>query len=275
MPQLAAICFGEALIDHHDDESIVAGAPLHVAVRLSSMGWSSYLLTRIGDDDAGRDILSTLSAHHVDDLLVQIDPSAATGSAVIATGAQGINRFEITHPAAWDRIEPPDTLPSHDVLYFGTLVGRDAPSRTTLFLVGGMSTARLKVCDVNLRGPWIDPQTVDWALDKATVLKCSDEELPELTSRGPAGLFDKHGQLELVAVTSGSEGATLFRRDARGVHVSAPDVAVIDTVGAGDAFTAGLIDALAHGLGDTEALRHAVTSAADAVSSPGGLPAVR
>lgn len=274
MPRLSAICFGEALIDHHEEESFVAGAPLHVAVRLSSLGCSSYLLTRIGSDAPGRDILATVRAHGVDDRLVQIDPDAATGSAVISAGAEGLGRFEITHPVAWDRIESPLSLPAHDVFYFGSLAGRDSTSRDTLFLVGRNSTARQKVCDVNLRHPWIDPQTIDWALDNATVLKCSDEELPELSRQGPSDLLDKHDQLELVAVTSGSEGASLFRRRSSEVHVAAPDVTVVDTVGAGDAFTAGLIDGLGRGLDDLDVLQLAVSSATDAVSSPGGLLAV-
>jgi fructokinase len=273
MQPRTAICFGEALIDHHPNGTQVAGAPLHVAARLAALGWKTYLLTRIGDDAPGRRVLDTLSRCHVDTALVQIDSRTPTGSAVIREGVDGVGRFELPHPVAWDQIELPRTLPDHDVFYFGSLVGRNEVSRDSLFAAGEMSTAELKVCDINMRAPWVNSETTGWALRTATVLKCSDEELARLSARGPEHLLERHPQLEMVAVTLGEAGATLYRKGSA-THGPAADVGVVDTVGAGDAFTAGLIDGLVDGGEDLEILARATAIAADAVSSPGGLPEI-
>lgn len=266
-----AICFGEALVDHHPEGSQVGGAPLHVAARLAALGWHTYLQSRIGDDAAGRRILDTLDRHQVDAKLVQIDPGAATGSALIRKGVDGVNRFELPHPVAWDLIQIPKTLPEHDVFYFGSLIGRDKVSRRSLFASGAMSAAAQKICDINMRAPWVDGETTGWALSTATVLKCSEEELDTLSESGADELFERHSQLALIAVTQGESGATLCRRGGA-KHLPALDVGVVDTVGAGDAFTAGLIDGLGRKLDDLEVLAHAIAIAADAVTSRGGLP---
>ncbi|MDH3462375.1 MAG: PfkB family carbohydrate kinase [Acidimicrobiia bacterium] len=267
-----SICFGEALIDHHAQGSVVAGAPLHVAARLASSGWNSLLLTRVASDAPGARIVETARRLGIDDRLIQTDPDLPSGSAVVRDGKDGADRFELAHPVAWDRIEVPDQLPAHDVLYFGSLVGRDEPSRRALFATGEMSTAPIKVCDVNLRAPWVDHSTIDWALAHANVVKCSTEELAMLSPKGVAGLFDAHDQLELVAVTAGSDGAALHRRDVV-YQQSAPSVDVVDTVGAGDAFTAALIEGLRSGMDDPGVLRHAIEFAGRAAGTRGGLPA--
>lgn len=267
-----SICFGEALIDHHAHGSVVAGAPLHVAARLAASGWRSLLLTRVGHDGPGARIVETVRQLGIDDRLIQTDPELPSGSAVVRDGQDGVDRFELAHPVAWDRIEAPDQLPAHDVLYFGSLIGRDEPSRRALFATGELSAATIKVCDVNLRAPWVDASTIDWALAHATVVKCSTEELAVLSPGGVGDLLDAHDQLELVAVTAGEDGASLHRRDAA-YQQAAPTVDVVDTVGAGDAFTAGLIHGLHTGMDDPGVLRHAIESAARAVGTRGGLPA--
>jgi len=266
-----ALVLGEALVDYHGDESLVGGAPLHVAAQLASLGWSSHLLTRVGEDEDGARIGETMARHGIDTSMLQTDPDHPTGRADVLDEDSGLTRFEIRSPVAWDFIAPPDMVPRHDVLHYGTLASRSDVSRQTMERVVGMSTARLKTCDINLREPRVGDDVVEWALGQANLIKLSSEELEVVAVAGAGSLLDRHPQLELIAVTSGSEGATLIRRGSQ-VSREPPDVEIVDTVGAGDAFTAGLIDALFRGATDEMALEAASSSAARALGSPGALP---
>lgn len=270
MVRPTALILGESLVDYHGSESHVGGAPLHVAALLAELGWSSHFLTRIGDDGDGARITETLTRHEMDMSLVQIDPVEATGKAVVDDEDSGLVRFEISSPAAWDFISLPALIPAHDVLHFGTLANRSPVSRETIQEVVRQSTASLRTCDLNLRDPWVDDDIIEWALEEANILKMSSEELETVSADGPDALFRKHHQLQLIAVTSGASGATLIRRDSR-VTREAPAVDIVDTVGAGDAFMAGLIDALFTGATDEIALEAASQSAARALSAPGAL----
>lgn len=261
---------GEALVDYHGAESHVGGAPLHVAALLAGFGWKSHLLTRIGNDADGARVEATLKRHAIEESLLQVDPDEPTGTAIVNEESAGIARFEIGVPAAWDFIAVPPEIPEHDVLHFGTLGSRSPTSRNTLQMIARKSTASLRTCDLNLRAPWVDDAVTDWALSEANVIKLSEHELYLVSPRGTESLFEDHPGLDLIAVTYGGEGATLHRRGSW-VSGEAPRVQIVDTVGAGDAFMAGLIHALFQGRTDEEVLETAIESAARALGAPGAL----
>lgn len=266
-----AICFGEVVIDHFPGRSLVGGAPLNVAARLSKLGWTVYLLSRVGADPAGDSIFETAANHNVSTDLIQRDPKLSTGSVTVNTVGPDGDKFVIEHPSAWDNIEVENGLPSHDVLYYGTLVARTDSGRAALDAVLSASSATRKVCDVNLRPPWAEAGAIKVALSGADIVKCSREELAMISSRGVAGVFDSHPNVRLVAVTDGSAGSAIYSRLSES-HAPAPEVEVVDVVGAGDAFTAGLIDAEFKNFDDALLLRHATAMASEALQSAGGLP---
>ncbi len=266
-----AICFGEVVIDHFPGLSLVGGAPLNVAARLSRLGWTVYLLSRVGADPAGDSILETASRHNVSTDLIRRDIELSTGSVTVSPASPDADKFVIEHPSAWDNIEVEDGLPSHDVLYYGTLVARTDSGRDALGAILSASSATRKVCDVNLRLPWAAPTAIDTALKGANIVKCSREELAMISLGGVDELFNRYPGVRLVAVTAGPMGAAIYRPRSE-LHAPAPEVTVVDAVGAGDAFTAGLIDGEARNLNDTEILRHATAIASEALQSEGGLP---
>lgn len=273
-----ALIFGEALIDEYPDYRAVAGAPLHVAAHLAQRGFDAQLVTRIGRDADGDRIEALLEQYGVALALVERDATLPSGRVTIELAQGGrAHSFTIHGPAAWDAIQGPETVPAHDVLYFGSLAGRDERSRAALSRLLSASTAPLRVFDVNLRPPEIVPAVLGMGLAGATLLKLSDDELAATAgalgfAAEPSAYFAAASDLQRICITRGPEGAELFEREGRQWRVGATAVEVVDTVGAGDAFTAGLIDALARGLDEQAALETARDNAAAVLRQRGGLP---
>ena len=252
---------------------MVAGAPLHIAAHLAAFGWDARVVARVGDDDDGRAIRARLERHGVGTSLLEVDPDLPTGVARVALDAAGVPAFTLPAPAAWDAVRGPSPLPVHDLLYFGTLPLRDRRSRealTRLLAAGGR-----RVVDANLRAPDYDAPRVRFAVTHADVLKVSEDELPEVARllgvpADPRALFPSGP--EWVCVTRGAAGAELHHRDGRSWQEPGERVPVVDTVGAGDAFLAGLIDGLFPDGDGAEALRRAVRHAGAIVAQRGGFP---
>jgi fructokinase len=271
-----AIVFGEALIDEYPDRRVVAGSPLHVAAHLAALDWESYLVTRLGRDTDGEWILETLDHHRVSSDFVEIDDELPTGTVEVMLAPDGSHDFTIRGPAAWDAIAGPESLPEHDVFVFSGLAARDPRSAAALWRLLGESLAPLRVFDVTMRPPDFVPGAIERGLARSTLLKVNDDEarvLGEVVGMAdPTGWLAANPLLRWVCVTHGADGADLYAAD--GEHASIPGVRVpvVDTVGAGDTFNAGLIDALARGDSSEMALAKAQALAARTLGQRGGLP---
>jgi fructokinase len=252
---------------------VVAGAPLHVAAHLVSFGWEARAVARVGDDADGRAIRDRLERHGVDTSLLEVDPVLPTGTVSVTFGAAGEHAFTIRCPAAWDAVEGPAVVPDHDLLCFGTLPLRDSRSRAALARL--LAAGGRRVVDANLRSPDYDAERVRFAVTHADICKVSHEELPEVAGllavpADPRALFS-FGP-EWVCITRGAAGAELHHRDGRSWDRPGEAVPVVDTVGAGDAFLAGLIDGLVPAGDGETALRRAQQAAAAIVGQRGGFP---
>jgi fructokinase len=211
----------------------------------------------------------------VETSLVQTHTTLPTGTvAVDMSGTQ--HAFTIRAPAAWDEIELVDELPEHDVLCYATLAGRSKVSRETLF---GLLTrsAEFKALDVNLRPPEAFGVALAGGLPHATVVKMGGDELPLVAAEfgleaDPGALLEAFPDIAWLAVSKGADGAELYARSGRAWRAEAPRVSVVDTVGAGDAFFAGLVDALYRGMDGATALDAAQRRAAVTIGHRGGLP---
>ena len=184
--------------------------------------------------------------------------------------------FRIQGPAAWDEIVLADDLPEHDVFCYATLAGRSEVSRATLFDLLSRS-ADFKALDVNLRPPEPFGPALDGGLRRATLVKMGMDELQLVAAEFglealPGALLEAFPNIEWLSVSKGADGAELYASTGDVWRAEAPRVSVVDTVGAGDAFFAGLVDGLYRGLDGAKAFSAAQERAAATTGRRGGLP---
>jgi len=242
------LIFGEVLFDCFPDGArVLGGAPFNVAWHARALGLDPLLVSRVGTDEAGDAVLAAMRGWHMDLSGIQRDADHPTGQ-VAVTLAAGQPSYAILPDQAYDHIATPAARAGVALIYHGTLALRHPSSRAALAQVCADTGAPVFV-DVNLRDPWWDEPTVRARLDAARWCKLNDQELALLAGPGePVAaarrLIDRHG-LGQVVVTLGAAGAFALSADGLLANV-APDrsVAVVDTVGAGDAFAATLIAGL-------------------------------
>lgn len=238
------VIFGEVLFDHFPDGSVVlGGAPFNVAWHLQAFGMAPLFISRVGDDALGRRVRDTMHAWEMDASGLQLDSAHPTGSVDIRI-EDGEPSFDIVDGQAYDFIDPAalPPLPNHALLYHGSLAVRNAGSGQALRqLQQGREMQRL--VDVNLRPPWWRRETVMALLQGARWIKLNEAELALLVPKA-TGLQAQMQQLqafsgaELLIITRGAEGAVVLAAGGEQFSVVPQGHGrVVDTVGAGDAFT--------------------------------------
>lgn len=244
--------FGEVLADIFPDRTVLGGAPFNVARHLKAFGQNPLLITRLGNDALRDEILDTMSQNGMDTLGVQFDESHPTGRVQVHIGDGG-HSFDILPMQAYDFIHPEAMRTAmHSVnpvlVYFGTLAQRHPVSSQSLQILLN-STGAAKFLDINLRAPWYDEETIRQSLQRSSIVKLNADELDVLagTLALPAGdpqdqAVELIGRFELeqAVVTCGEAGAWQVNRDGKRFEASEtrPVVATVDTVGAGDGFSA-------------------------------------
>lgn len=236
------VIFGEVLFDRFPDgRTVLGGAPFNVARHLAAFGQSPMLVSRVGDDALGRQLLDTLTTLGMDRGGVGVDDRLATGT-VEVTFEQGEPVYAIEHPVAWDAIAVPPWPDDAAMLYHGSLALRDPVSRSALQALREQAGGNVFV-DVNLRDPWWSPDRLEDLLAGTRWLKLNADELSLLdqgregTLSSRAAAFAARHELEGLLLTLGPGGALAVEAGGR-VTLSDPPpaVQVVDTVGAGDAF---------------------------------------
>ena len=260
------IAIGEILWDVFPDRVCFGGAPANFACAIAELGAKSVdvqMLSAVGLDDLGNKAIEELESHGVRTGLVQ-RPDKGTGEVRVSLNADGSANYEFASDVAWDHLEWSENLAAmakqaHAVC-FGTLGQRcEQSARTIQEFVRHTPSDCLKVLDINLRFPHVVNEAITEGLELCNILKLNEEELPYLAEwlhlRGSnfeiLEQIEKRFSLELVALTLGSGGAVL-KSDACMVETHSETVKVVDTVGAGDAFTAALILGLLNNRGTKE-----------------------
>jgi fructokinase len=231
----------------------LGGAPANFAYHTRALGAHAGVISRIGNDELGRAILKLFEELGIAGDTVEVDDKAPTGTVTVELSGKGIPHFTIHENVAWDRlVVTPKALAAvrtADAICFGSLAQRSEPARTSIQrLVAAASADALRVFDINLRQEYFSREVIEQSLRLANVLKLNDSELPILADlfslTGPVRQqIEKIAQkfsLKLVALTRGPEGSLLYQANQWSDRTSVP-VEVIDTVGAGDAFTAALV----------------------------------
>jgi fructokinase len=245
------LCFGEVLWDVLPHGKFLGGAPLNVAYHLGRLGHDAKLISSVGRDVLGDEAREQVKTAGLDDGLIAQHPTLPTGSVTVALDAKGQASYEIHHPVAWDEIAVhPKTAGVKEpaAIVFGSLALRGTANRDRLTEWLALNP-EVTLCDLNLRPPFDDVRALDPWVRGCMVLKVNEDEArklsPEsLATRGTeahAAHLAKHYGCENVCVTLGEKGALLWRKGTV-FRAESPRVEVRDTIGAGDAFTAALLD---------------------------------
>jgi fructokinase len=278
------LALGEVLWDLLPSGKQLGGAPANFTYQCRSLGADARLVTRVGDDALGREVLERFRLLGLPTQPVQVDPELPTGTVDVALAPDGQPRFTIREHVAWDRIEADEAslarAASADAVCFGSLSQRGERSRSAIReLVSAGRPGALRLFDVNLRHPFIDRDVIAGSLTLANALKLNDQELSEMAAMfglsadvrdSMVELADRFG-LSVVALTRGAHGAVLLADGDWSDRPGLP-VTVSDTIGAGDAFTAALVVGRLAGRPLEEINRHANEVAAFVCSQPGGTP---
>ena len=247
---------GEILWDIYGEKKYLGGAPANFALHIQRLGHKGIIISRVGKDPDGYEILDTLRKNGMDTSGIQIDSKRSTGTVRIELDEKGIPQFKCSMDTAFDYLEnisPKFTKSKKlDAVLFGTLAQRNMISRQAIQNFIQNDPAKLIVFDINLRG--IDEHTLDLvqvSLQHATIVKMNDSETGWLKKilniqfkdeRDTYHyLLDKY-QLELICITLGNYGALLYSKE---IQLYSPgfQIPVIDTTGSGDAFMAAFVAA--------------------------------
>lgn len=245
------VIFGEILFDiFPDGNRLLGGAAFNVAWHLQGFGLRPLLVSRIGQDEAGEIVLMRMQQWDMDGQAVQIDPVRPTGSVIVTTNGHD-SHYDILPDQAYDAISSAlvvdllRDLPC-SLLYCGTLIQRSAESAKTLQRLQLQLNLPVFV-DLNLREPWCDSAVVKRTLHAAQCLKLTADELAMQTGRPANNENDIQLAVNKLRLTHDIEHVYVTRGDKGACHVDATGSQctlahsvenIVDTVGAGDAFTA-------------------------------------
>lgn len=280
---MAIACFGEMLWDVLPTGRQPGGAPLNVAVHLHNFGLEAQIISRVGHDDLGTELLAFVESKGISACYVQRGETHLTGVVKANVSDHMEVTYQIVKPVAWDYIQYSDALSelveTAEVFVFGSLAARQAPSRETLYRL--LQQAKLKVFDVNLRPPHYSRDVVTYLLKQADVVKLNHHELAEImdwfgvSSDEETALrwLVERFQLQAVCVTKGANGAILWVEQqlyrSPGITVQ-----VQDTIGSGDAFLAALLRGWLAGQPPADYLAFACAAGSLVASYQGATPAI-
>jgi fructokinase len=274
-------CFGEVLWDVLPTGKQAGGAPMNVALHLRNFGLDAQLISRVGTDDLGRELLNFMHEKGLPTTYVQVGHSHLTGVAKANVDDANEVTYKIVQPVAWDyiQLEPGllEAVQQRDYFVYGSLAARSPQTHETLMTL--LAVAKNKVFDVNLRAPHYTRATITELIQQADIVKLNEHELAELSGWSGAetdlqrcmNQFRQQYQLDTVCVTLGAAGAAMLNDDVF-VRQSGFPVRVADTIGSGDAFLAAFLYKTGQGLSPQHVLRFACATGAYVASQQGATP---
>ncbi|WP_192350200.1 carbohydrate kinase [Algoriphagus sp. Y33] len=248
--QHKVVIFGEMLWDCLPSGPVPGGAPMNVALNLHQLGLQSRLISAVGNDNAGQELLEFLQTFNLSIAHIQINRDYKTSKVLVDDVDPENIKYTIVSPVAWDFIqwngEMDKAVAESDAFVFGTLAVRNAESLTTLLRL--LQHKILRVFDVNFRPPFYDFEIIVTLLGFTDILKINEDELEifadyfaiEPSIESVCNHLDRHFPMDLICVTQGSKGAMIYQ----GGNIISHEgykVQVADSIGAGDAFLSGFI----------------------------------
>lgn len=283
MSNPSIICFGEVLWDVLPHGRKAGGAPMNVAFHANQLGLDCKMISKVGDDDLGKELKKFLEDKGVSVELVQTDSTFPTGIVNVIINQGGVPNYEIVSPVAWDYItsedKAKDYIKNADALIFGTLACRTERNKRTLLEY--IELAHLRLLDVNLRFPFYSKHLVEELLIKADIVKMNDDELDII-----AGWYGVEGdekekltfiksqyEPDILILTKGKHGAICLDESSYLVQKGF-EVKVEDTIGSGDAFLAAFLSKYLLGKNTQECLEFSGAVGALVATKSGGTPEI-
>lgn len=285
---------GELLWDvYPDGRRIAGGAPFNFAFHCHQLGHPAVIVSRVGDDDLGRELRERVRDLGLSDEFIQTDCQHPTGTVTVALDASAVPTYTITENVAWDHIAWDEKLAAvfrraHSIC-FGSLAQRSSGTRDIIrravprsMTSGRFPAQPLYIFDVNLRPPFYNREILEDSFQRCNWAKLNHDELFRLVDLLPLAHFDEMlpaaelratYKFGLICVTCGSAGASLTSATEH-FHETGVPARVVDTVGAGDAFTAAMVCLHLEGRPLRECARFANHYAARVCEEPGGTPRI-
>ena len=281
---------GEVLWDMLPTGKRLGGAPANFAYHAAMNGCRAAIVSAVGCDTLGDEILTSLESKPLECHIARTP--YPTGTVAVNLDAAGIPCYTITENVAWDNIPFTDDLAATAkrtaAVCFGSLARRSPVSRTAIDkFLDTLSDDALIVFDANLRGDFYCADDLGRRISRCNILKLNDEELPvvadllgmsmpgDTTTNEPDELCRRlinRYNLDTLILTCGTAGSHVFTKAGEHSFLPTPRVEVVDTVGAGDSFTAAYVAAILHGSTTAEAHAAAVRTAAYVCTQPGAMP---
>ena len=272
---------GEILWDMLPSGKALGGAPANFAYHAGRLGEEGWAVSAVGDDALGREILDLVASKGLHSMIAVTDKP--TGPVQVELDDRGVPAYNIKEDVAWDNIpftpEMEDLAKRADAVCFGSLVQRMNSRPSVMRFIRAMRPDALKVFDINLRQHYYSCEVLEESLMLADILKINDEEIRIVA--GMLGLSDDavtacreligNFGLRLVILTKGPEGSEVITAD-KVIPQGVDDVEIVDTVGAGDSFTAAFTVAYLRGDTLAEAQRLASATASYVCSRKGAMP---
>lgn len=277
---------GEVLWDFFEDQNkyVLGGAPFNFAYHVNQFGLNSLVISAIGNDKLGQKLEADVRKKNVPYMLERLN--LPTGVVNIKE-VDGKPRYDILTERAWDYIPNTEQLKeiaaNTKAACFGSLAQRSETSRNSILaFLDAMPSDALRIFDINLRQKWYTEEVIKTSLQKANVLKINDDELLiiqrmfgyiDITQENTCRLIMRDYQLDMLILTCGDKGSYIFTKDEMS-YLSTNDIKVVDTVGAGDSFTASFIASILLGKTILEAHRIAVNVSAFVCTQEGAIPII-
>jgi len=283
MKKLKVIAVGEIVWDMLPAGKQLGGAPLNFAFFSKELGAEAYAVSAIGNDVLGDETLAVASATGVNLDYLQRN-NLPTSRVLISLDNEGVPQYEIVENVAWDALECPqmilDLLKDASVMCWGSLAQRSVTSRqSVLAMLSAAPKECVKVFDINIRQHYYSREVIETSLGYADILKLNEDELPLVAPLlGLSGqerdivrqLIEKYA-LKYLVYTHGADFSEVYSATGEYSHVPTPKVRVVDTVGAGDSFTAVFVTSILQGLSMAESHARAVEVSAYVCTQNGAI----
>ncbi|EJL73116.1 carbohydrate kinase family protein [Chryseobacterium populi] len=276
------VCFGEVLWDIFPEGAKAGGAPFNVAYHVYKTGTDVKMLSRVGNDELGKQLTDQIKDWGITADYIQIDQEHPTSTVIAKIDEHNEASYEIINHVAWDYI---DFLPEHkqliseaEAFVFGSLSARNPKTRETLLKL--LEFSKLRIFDVNFRPPFIDIELIKELLHKADIVKMNKAEMRMImeflseeyvTEDESATFIQDHFNIREIVLTKGSKGARYFVGN-RNYGFSAVSIQIADTVGSGDAFLSGFLSKRIQGKSVEEIMTEAIMLGAFITSKAGACP---